>query len=234
MTLVRWLPSAAIVAAALAMLAHGPIPQLQDYHAFADRRAWLGIPNAADVLSSIPFALVGLWALLRRRDSLAWSVFDMALLLTAAGSSYYHLAPDDGRLVWDRLPIALACAALLVAVHERTDRPAHVTLRLAMLCAFAIGSVEWWRRTGDLRPYLLLQSAPLVVIPLWQCRSRAPSRERLLFGLAISGYAIAKALEILDRLVFEASGHVSGHTLKHLFAAAAAWVIVMARSRDAA
>lgn len=234
MTIARWLPIVAIVAAALAMLAHGPIPQMQDYHAFVDRRAWLGIPNAADVLSNIPFALVGVWALLRRRDSRAWSVFDVALLMTAAGSSYYHLAPDDERLVWDRLPIALACAALLVAMYERTDRPPHMTLRLGVLCAFAIASVEWWRRTGDLRPYLLLQGAPLVLIPLWQWRSRALSRERVLFGLAIAGYAIAKVLEILDRPVFEASGHVSGHTLKHLFAAAAAWVIVMARSRDAA
>jgi hypothetical protein len=230
----RWLPSILVAAAAVAMLAHGPIAQLDNYHAFADTRSWLGIAHAGDVLSNIPFALVGLWALAKRRNTASWSVFDVALVLTALGSSYYHLAPDDARLVWDRLPIALACAALLVAVYERTDAPRYTTARLAALCAFAAASVEWWRRTGDLRPYLLLQGAPLLLIPLWQWRARVPPRERVLFGLAIAAYVVAKALEVGDREVFEALGFVSGHTLKHLFAAAGAWLIVLGRSRDAA
>jgi len=230
----RWLPSIVVVAAGIAMLAHGPIPQLQNYHDFADSRPWLGIAHAGDVLSNIPFALVGLWALAKRRSTLAWTVFDVALVLTALGSSYYHLAPGDARLVWDRLPIALACAALLVAVYGRTDAPRYTTLRLAALCAFAIASVEWWRRTGDLRPYLLLQGAPLVLVPLWQWRARVPSRERVLFALAIAGYVIAKLFEAIDRATFETLGVVSGHTLKHLFAAAGAYVIVVARNRDAA
>jgi hypothetical protein len=225
----RWLPSAVIALAALAMLLHGPIPQLRDYHAFADARSWLGIPHAGDVLSNIPFAWVGLWALARRRSTLAWAAFDVALVLTAIGSSYYHLAPDDARLVWDRLPIALACAALLAAVHERTDAPRHTTLRLAALCAVAAASVAWWRATGDLRPYLLLQGAPLVLLPLWQWRARVPRRERILFALAIAAYVVAKILEVLDRAAFEAIGVVSGHTLKHLFAAAGAALLVIAR-----
>jgi len=232
-SLSRALPTILVAGAALAMLAYGPIAQLQNYHAFADRRSWLGIPNAADVLSNIPFALVGLWALARRPAALAWRVFDGALLLTALGSSYYHLAPDDARLVFDRLPIALACAALLVAVYARTDAPRHITLRLAALCAFAIASVEWWRETGDLRPYLLLQGAPLLLIPLWQWRAHVPPRERVLFGLAVAAYVIAKALEAGDHAVYATLGFASGHTLKHLFAAAGAWLIVVARPRDA-
>ena len=32
---------------------------------FADRRAWHGLPNAMDVLSSLPFAAIGIWGLLR-------------------------------------------------------------------------------------------------------------------------------------------------------------------------
>jgi hypothetical protein len=230
----RWLPSVLVAAAAVAMLAYGPIAQLPNYHAFADTRSWLGIARAADVLSNIPFALVGLWALARRRSTLAWGVFDAALVLTALGSSYYHLAPDDARLVWDRLPITLACAALIVAVYERTDAPRHVTLRLVALCVFGMASVEWWRETGDLRPYLLMQGAPLFLIPLWQSRARVPARERILFAAAIGSYAVAKLLEVRDRPMFEALGFVSGHTLKHLFAAAGATVIVVARPRQAA
>ena len=229
--MLRWLPSVVIGLAALAMALYGPIPQLRNYHAFADSRTWLGIPHAGDVLSNVPFAVVGLWALAKRRDTVAWTVFDIALVSTAVGSSYYHLAPDDARLVWDRLPIALACAALLVAVYERTDAPRHTMLRLAALCTFAVVSVLWWRETGDLRPYLLLQGAPLVLLPLWQWRARVPRRERVMFALAIAAYVVAKLFETFDRATFEALGAVSGHTLKHLFAAAGAALIVIARDR---
>ena len=46
-----------------------------------------------------------------------YRLFLVGLLLTAFGSGLYHLAPDNARLVWDRLPIALACAGLLAAVR---------------------------------------------------------------------------------------------------------------------
>lgn len=227
----RGLPTLLVAAAVVVLWAYGPIHQPQSYHAFADARAWNGIPNAGDVLSNLPFALVGLWALARRRGTLSWTAFDAALVLTAVGSGYYHLAPDDARLVWDRVPIALACAALLVAVYERTDAPPAVPLRLALACAFAVASVAWWSATDDLRPYLLLQGAPLVLLPVWQWRAQAPRRERVLIGVALGCYLVAKVFEGLDRPVYEALGVVSGHTLKHLFAAAGALAIVLARPR---
>src|SRR5471030_1580202 len=114
------------------MLLHGPIAQLDHYHEFADTRTLFGLPNAADVLSNAGFALVGLWgfvALRGRRHhptlKVAWPgyrVFLAAIILTAFDSSFYHLAPDNDRLLWDRLPIALACAGLLAAVHAETHR----------------------------------------------------------------------------------------------------------------
>ena len=51
--------------AALSLLALGlldPIPQDLAYHNFADTRALFGLPNAYDVLSNIPFLLVGVYA----------------------------------------------------------------------------------------------------------------------------------------------------------------------------
>lgn len=232
----RWIAAGLVALAGLAMLLHGPIPQLAHYHEFADTRAWLGIPRAADVLSNLPFALVALWA--ARRIAAAFPslgpsregyvVFVVALALTAIGSSYYHWAPDDARLVWDRLPIALACAGLLAAVHATAHPGAAHRAWLVALCAFAVASVAWWARTGDLRPYLLLQAAPLVTIPLWQAGGRASRRERLGFGIAIALYALAKAAELADAPIFAATGFMSGHTLKHLLAAAAAAVIVAA------
>jgi hypothetical protein len=248
----RWIPSLLALAAGAAMLVHGPIPQLAHYHEFADSRAFLGIPNGLDVLSNAGFALVALWGLValwphRREAAIARSwpgqlLFLVALLLTAAGSTWYHLAPDNARLVWDRLPIALACAGLLAAVDADTRETPRPPWVLVLLVAGAIGSVWWWsfteaRGAGDLRPYLLLQGAPLLLIPLWQASYRSPRRDRLAFGVAIALYALAKVAELGDHAIFEALGFMSGHTLKHLLSTAAAVVLVaslVSRARPAA
>jgi hypothetical protein len=224
----RFVPGILIAAIAGAMLIHGPIAQSARYHEFADGSVWLGIGHAADVLSNLPFAIVGIWALLRRRAGAAWTAFDAALVLTAIGSAYYHASPDDARLVWDRLPIALACAALLAAVHSEMRGRAAMPM-LAALCAAAVATVVWWHVTGDLRPYLLLQGAPLLLVPFWQWQGGAPRRARVLFGIAIAGYVAAKACEVFDHQILAAATVVSGHTLKHLLAAAAALMIVEGR-----
>lgn len=234
MRAMKWIPLAALAAIAFAMAIHGPIAQPAGYHDFADTRAWIGMARAADVLSNLPFAIVGLWGLARlrspRRDlpreaAIAYRLFFIALIATAMGSGYYHLAPDDARLVWDRLPIAVACAALVAAVHAESGGSHHPRVFLAAWTAAAIASVFWWPATGDLRPYLLVQAAPLVLVPLWQWRAAAPRARRIAFGLAIALYVAAKIAEALDRQIYAAAAIVSGHTLKHLVAAAAAALI---------
>ena len=94
-----------------------------------------------------------------------------------------------------------------------------------------MAGVAWWAATGDLRPYLLLQAAPLLLIPLWQAQNAAPRRERLGFAIGIGLYVLAKAAELADAPILAATGFVSGHTLKHLLAAAAAAVIVLAATQ---
>lgn len=226
------------------MLAHGPIPQFAQYHQFADRSTLLGVPHGADVWSNLGFALVGGWGMLRLWPAPAapshhagrhgYRLFLAGLLLTAAGSSLYHLAPDDARLVWDRLPIALACAGLLAAVRAESQ-PLPDARRdarwLGALAVLSVLSVFWWyatalRGAGDLRPYLLLQGLPLILIPLWQAQARAPWRDRVAFGAALLLYGAAKLAELNDHALLAALGVVSGHTLKHLLASAAAAVLV--------
>ncbi len=228
------LPTALTLSATLALVFHGPIAQFSHFHDFADRRGALGLANAADVLSNIPFALVGIWGLLRlgaarenpavARGWAGYMLFFAALVLTAIGSSWYHLAPDNTRLIFDRLPIALACAGLLAAVQAETTRLRSAVFSTLMLSAAAIASVGWWAWTdhilvGDLRFYLLLQAGPIVLIPLWQWIYRAPKSDRIAFALAIGCYVLAKGAELADHQVFAALGTMSGHTLKHLLAA---------------
>jgi hypothetical protein len=238
------LPLVVLALAIVAMAWHGPIPQLANYHDFADRRAWSGVPNAADVLSNLAFAIVAAWAWLTERPGQSASTaerrgraaFIASLLLTTIGSGWYHLAPDNARLVFDRVPIALACAALLCAMHARAAGAQAAWVLPASLAA-AIGSVAWWMATeasgrGDLRPYLLLQAATLVFVPLWQWLWGRPARERALYGVAVALYVAAKVFEVADARVFEVLGAVSGHTIKHLCAAAAI-VFIMKSMRPA-
>ena len=244
---IRLFPIAVIAAAAIAMLIHGPIHQPEGYHAFADARPLLALPNAADVLSNIGFALAGLWGLwmfrtaaARRALGASWpgyALFISALVACAVGSGFYHLAPDDARLAWDRLPIALACAGLIAGSFADTHVRPYSLRVVAGLAALAVASVWWWSATADLRPYLLLQAAPLVLIPFWQARGHTRFAERAAFGFAIVLYAAAKIAELGDHAIFEALGALSGHTLKHLLATGASLVIVatlVARARGAA
>lgn len=226
---------------AAAALLYGPIAQLENYHAFADQLTLLGIPHALDVLSNLGFALVALWGLwrllpARRSAELAagwpgYALFLGGLLLTALGSSWYHLAPDDHRLVWDRLPIALASAGLLAGVWGdcRQRRSAGFA---AVLGLAAIFGVLWWyggalQGGGDLRPYLLLQLLTMLLIPLWQWLYRRPRGERLAFGAALGLYALAKVAELLDHPLAALLDPLTGHTLKHLLSGAATAVVVV-------
>lgn len=229
----RHLPLLVTIGLTLLLAWYGPIAQPAHYHAFSDVRSAFGMPNAADVLSNLGFAVAGIWGLLRLGPVQSvgpglpgYRLFMVALVLTAAGSAYYHLQPDDARLVWDRIPIAMACAGLLAAVHAETSRTGKATRNTAILALAAVSSVVWWSSTGDLRPYLLLQVLPLVLIPLWQWLNDAPRADRLSFGLAILLYILAKFAELSDHEILAMSDLISGHTLKHLLATAAAATIV--------
>ena len=129
MTMRHAILAAVAAAGAIALLSRPPIAQDQAYHVMADRRPLLGIPNALNVLSNIPFAVAGVLGLLSvfsprpgaRPFNDPWERWPYAALfagtaLTTAGSAYYHLAPDNARLVWDRLPMTVGFMGLLTAV----------------------------------------------------------------------------------------------------------------------
>lgn len=168
--------------------------------------------------------------------SVALNLFIFGLFATALGSSYYHWAPDNVRLFWDRLPIMLTCAGLLGAAHADSvlaSRQRQSFFPLVMFAVSGVASVLWWSVTdydgnGDLRWYLIFQALPLLLIPIWHCIYPTPKRTRWLFAIALLTYVIAKAAELHDHAIFAWSGCITGHTLKHLLAGVAAALIAHA------
>ena len=203
------------------------------YHAFADTRPWLGLPNALDVLSNLPFLLAGLFGL-RAALRLApaphgacWLAFFGGVSLVAFGSAFYHLAPSDASLVWDRLPMTFAFTSLFAAVlGETVSARLGRRLLLPLVLAGAV-AVLWWQRRGDLRPYFAVQALALAGVPalLALFPKRESGRGWLVAGLGC--YALAFAAEQSDRAVFAFTGSaLSGHSLKHLLAALACAAVV--------
>lgn len=219
------------------------------YHHFADQRTWLGIPNFGDVASNLAFFVAGLCGLvfLSRKANRAkfidpferWPyvfVF-LGLVLTAFGSAYYHLAPDNARLVGDRIPMTIVFMPLVAAqIGERVNIKLGLWL-LPLLTAAGIGSVLQWRMTvlhgaADLRFYAAVQlyavAALFVVLllpPRYTCGSDL---------LAVASlYLLAKICETADHQIFSLGHFVSGHTLKHLAAGLAGfWILRMLQKRQ--
>jgi len=239
--------------ATVAVFSRPPIPQDPAYHHFADTRTVLGVPNGLNVLSNLAFAVVGLaglWVLLRgrvdlrdRRERWPWGMFFAGVALTSLGSAWYHLAPSNDTLVWDRMPMAIAFMGLFAAViAERISVRAGLQLLWPLVLAGVAGVLYWYftQRSGDggdLRPYVLVQFYPVLAIPL--VLLLFPRTYTLAIGYvgAWAGYALAKVVELADVPIFRRSGVVSGHTLKHLVAAAGigilVWMLVRRRRVDA-
>jgi hypothetical protein len=216
------------------------IAQDPAYHRFADSRTVFGIPNAWNVLSNLGFLLAGIWGLLVLGDKriaasvterLLYAIFFFGVVLTCFGSGYYHLAPDNARLVWDRLPMTIGFVSFMAAmVGERIGEEMGKRMLFPLL-ALGVISVLYWRWTetrgvGDLRFYGLVQFLPILAIPLLVLFFPPKySGGGYLFGL-IGLYVLAKVFEAKDAAVFSATGAVSGHALKHLAAAVAVGAII--------
>ncbi len=238
------LAAVVIVAACLAPRTAQPL----SYHNFADQRQWLGIPNFGDVASNLPFAVFGAWGLLflassasrsrfvQSRERIPYFFIFAGLLLTAFGSAYYHLAPDNNRLVWDRLPMAIVFMALISAmIAERVNTSLGLWL-LPVLLPIGVASVVQWHYSemggsGDLRFYAAVQTGSILALLIALALRPRYTRSSDL-AVAVGFYLVAKVLETFDRQIFAIGHVVSGHTLKHLAAAASGlWILKMLKHR---
>lgn len=229
-----------------------PIAQPLAYHDFADQRRVLGIPNFFDVASNLPFLVVGVAGVVSilgakrggaaslrgRGERWAWLGFFVGVGLTAFGSAWYHLDPDNARLLWDRLPMTVGFMSLFAAiVSERVSERAGRWLLGPLLVVGAASVLYWYlgeqRGAGDLRPYALVQAVPLLAIPAILALTPARYTRGPDLLVAIGWYVAAKVAEGFDDAIFAAGDLVSGHTVKHLLAGVATyWLLRMLLRRE--
>jgi hypothetical protein len=237
-----------VLVAIIATFAYGPIPQDPRYHAFADTRTVLGTPNGCNVLSNLPFMLVGAWGFLLAFRLLRQSGRDMLLLeyllffsgifLTGIGSSFYHLDPSNASLVRDRLPMSIAFMALLSSVISESVSRKAGGLLLAPLLLFGLFSVVYWAwgenaGQGDLRPYVLVQFLTVLLIPLILLLFKPARTYEIYIWMLCGFYVLSKLAELFDGEIYSFTRIISGHTLKHVLAAAGtACVIAMLQKRQ--
>lgn len=230
---------AIIVTAIIVIFSLDPIAQDPAYHNFADQRRIFTIANFFNVLSNLPFVIIGIMGIrlvvLRQASGglaelqAMYLTFFVGVFLTGFGSAYYHYQPDNQTLLWDRLPITIAFMALFSAIVGE-----YISIQLAWklfvpLLISGITSVIYWYVTelnghGDLRAYVLVQFLPILLIPLilWLFNSTRDNR-KYLWGV-IGIYAISKLMELFDARLYSIIGLLSGHSLKHLTAAFGALV----------
>lgn len=221
----------AIVCFVVLMLVTPAIPQSQEYHNFADHREFFGIPNTLNVISNFPFLVVGLVGLVLcyygnyfklslPGELCGWTFFFVGVAAVAFGSSYYHLKPNDARLVWDRLPMTVAFTSIIaIFIIERVDARKG-TFSIVPLILAGIISILYWRFFDDLRPYAVVQFVPIIAIPVMAILLPPMYTHSTYWLWAAGFYLLAKVEEAADVAIYNLSHQiVSGHTIKHLFAA---------------
>jgi hypothetical protein len=218
---------AALPIAIAAGFAAAPVmEQPASYHLFADIRAFCGVPNFGDVASNLGFLCVGIYGLLQLRRgvsgiaSRSWAVMIAGVVLVSLGSAYYHLAPTNETLVWDRLPMTFAFTAMTVAVISEFVSEKFERIALVPVVTIGAASVFIWYATGDLRLYFWVQvtSVAAVLFSIFAFGNAARHRFYILGAGVLYGSAILA--EQLDHEIFDLLFPIlSGHTLKHLLAA---------------
>lgn len=105
------------------------------------------------------------------------------------------------------------------------------------LLALGLFSVWYWRHTGqlgleDLRMYVIFQFLPMILIPAVCILFRSRFTRRSDLYAVLGFYVLAKVAEHFDAALLGLTGSISGHSLKHLFAAMGAyWVARMLTKR---
>ncbi|URD86923.1 hypothetical protein MUK42_28556 [Musa troglodytarum] len=228
----------------LLMLATPRISHSHALHLFADMRNFLGeplpppppppplpasrVPNTLNVLTTFPFLLVGVPGLVLclsgccfgislRGEMWGWAFFYAATATAAFGSAYYHLKPDDDRVVWDKLPMMASAASLLsILVIERIDERMGISC-LSSLITLVLVSIACERTFDDLRLCMMFHIVPCIAIPALLFLFPPKYTHSRFWFCATGFYLLARFEAIADKKIYSASQYIiSGHSLEHL------------------
>lgn len=219
----------AIVAIAVLFLSSS-IEQNNSYHNFSDVDTYLNIPNFWNVVSNIPFLIVGLLGIYKlniiAENKTQYFMFFLGISLVSIGSGYYHLNPNNHTLMWDRLPMTIGFMALFSIVISEFINKKNGQLILIPLLIFGLFSVYYWVSFKDLRIYLFVQFFPLLAIPIILLFFKSTYTLTIGYWLLLLAYVVAKIFEYFDYQTHDYTGLISGHTLKHLFASIGLFILL--------
>lgn len=224
-----------------------PVAQDPKYHLFADSRMIASLPNFWNVLSNIPFLAAGFYGIfsvflkakvkINAALRINYFVFFAGIFLTGIGSSYYHLNPGNATLLWDRLPMTISFMSFSSIIIGEFISTAKARLLLLPLLITGIGSVIYWhitelRHQGDLRLYAAVQFLPMILIPLIMLLFKQVKYKPVYLWTMLVAYAISKICETFDAEIFTSLKFISGHSIKHFFAALAPFIFLFAIHRS--
>ncbi len=235
------------LAFALGFVIFGRIEQPQWYHEFADDRTFFGIPNTADVLSNLALLIPGVIGLalvkeMHQKGGGYSDPFELVIIaslfagitLTFIGSMWYHLEPNDATMIWDRMPMTIVFASICsLVIADRMSvelaKKIHVPLMIT-----GIISVLLWHWTGDLRPFFFFKHEPIIIIVTLLIFGKATYDRETDYFIALGLFLLATVLELADSTIYGITTIISGHTLKHILAGIACWVLLrMIQTRTA-
>lgn len=213
-----------------------PYPQNPEYHNFCDKDEHFGIENFFNVVTNVPFLLVGILGIQWLKKStdnqfkeeirFSYVILFLGLCLLAIGSGYYHLSPQNETLVWDRLAMSIVFMSLFSIIIGEFISVKLGKLLLFTLLTLGLSSVVYWHYCNDLRFYGVVQYLPMLLIPIILLFFRPSFTLSSGYWLLLGSYMVAKIFETCDSKLCDILPFLSGHSLKHLVAAFGVFLLI--------
>lgn len=210
------------------LLATPRIPHSSTHHIFADMRNFLGVPNTLNVLTTYPYLLIGVPGLVfclsgscfgisLKGEVWGWVLFYVGIATAAFGSAYYHLKPDDDRVIWDRLPMMISTASLLCnLIIERVDERVGISWLISLLMLVSVSAV-FERAFDDLRLFIIFHFIPCIAIPILVFLFPPKYTHSAYWFWAAGFYLLSRFESLADMKVYSVDKYIiSGHSLEHL------------------
>lgn len=210
------------------------IIQEQSYHNFIDTNMIFGIPNFMNVISNLPFLIVGCYGFFnsKQKRNIQFTLLYLGIIGIAFGSSYYHLNPNNNSLVWDRIPMTIAFMAILSIVISEFINTKIGKQLLFPLLILGVFSVLFWMLMDDLRMYVFVQFYPILAIVIMLMFFKSKNGNKKAFWILLFAYVVAKLFEYYDSVFFNSLIGISGHTLKHILSAIGLYVLIKSFKRE--